>query len=220
VDKTKDEYYIEIRDHKPGRGGGTKMKRSLLTSFIAVLLSIPVLASGATYQIDPDHSSFQFKVRHMTVSNVRGEFKKVKGVVSIDGNDLTGLKVDVTLDAASVNTDHAKRDDHLRGEDFFDVAKYPTITFVSKKVTKVDENRLKVVGNLTIRGITREVTVDVDGPTPEVKDPGGNIRRGATGTLKINRKDFGMAWHKTLDNGGLVVGDDVNISVEVELVRK
>lgn len=220
VDKTEGKHYIERMDAKPGREGGTKMKRSLLTGFVAVLLSIPMFASGATYQVDPDHSNFQFKIRHMTVSNVKGEFKKVKGIVSIDGNDLTGLKVEVTLDAASVNTDHAKRDDHLRSEDFFDVARYPTITFVSKKVTKVDENRLKVVGNLTIRGVTREVTVDVDGPTPEVKDPGGNIRRGATGTLKINRKDFGMAWHKVLDNGGMVVGDDVNISVEVELVRK
>jgi len=196
------------------------MKRTLLTGFAVLWLGIPILAFGATYQIDPDHSSFQFKVRHMTVSNVRGEFKKVKGVVSIDGNDLTGLKVELTLDAASVNTDNAKRDDHLRSEDFFDVARYPAITFVSKKVTKVDENRLKVIGDLTIRGVTREVFVDVDGPSPEVKDPGGNIRRGATGTLKINRKDFGMAWHKTLDNGGLVVGDEVNISVEVELIRK
>ncbi len=203
-----------------GREGGTEMKRTFLIGFAVLLLSIPVLALGATYQIDPDHSSFQFKVRHMTVSNVRGEFKRVKGVATIDGNNLIGLKVEVTLDAASVNTDNAKRDDHLRSEDFFDVAKYPTITFVSKKVTKVDENRLKVVGDLTIRGVTKEVTVAVDGPSPEVKDPGGNIRRGATGTLKINRKDFGMMWHKTLDNGGLVVGDDVNISVEVELVRK
>jgi len=196
------------------------MKRTLLTCFVVLWLSIPILAFGVTYQIDPDHSSFQFKVRHMTVSNVRGEFKKVKGVVSIDGNDLTGSKVELTLDAASVNTDNAKRDEHLRSEDFFDVARYPTIAFVSKKVTKVDQNRLKVIGDLTIRGVTREVFVDVDGPSLEVKAPGGNIRRGATGTLKINRKDFGMAWHKTLDNGGLVVGDEVNISVEVELVRK
>ncbi len=197
------------------------MRRTPLTAFTALLLSIPFLASGATYQIDPDHSSFQFTVRHMTVSNVRGEFKKVtKGIVSVDGDELTSIKADVILDAASVNTDNAKRDDHLRSEEFFDVAKYPTITFVSKKVTKVGENRLKVIGDLTIHGVTKEVTVDVDGPTPEVKDFGGNIRRGATGTLKINRKDFGMLWHKTLDNGGLVIGDDVNISVEVEMVRK
>jgi polyisoprenoid-binding protein YceI len=195
-----------------------RMKSRFLTGLAAILLSIPVLASGATYQIDPDHSSFEFKVRHMTVSNVRGQFTKAKGTVSIDGNDLT--RVNVVLDAASVNTDHVRRDEHLRGEDFFHVVKYPTLSFVSKKVTQGDQNRLKVVGDLTIRGVTREVTVDVDGPTPEVKDLSGNIRRGATGTLKINRKDFGIVWHKTLDNGGLVVGDDVDISVEVELVRK
>ena len=196
------------------------MKR-LMTPILAVFFMIfPIYVHGATWQIDPDHSSFQFKVRHMTVSNVTGEFKKVKGVVTVDGNDPTGLKVDLALDASSVNTDHAKRDEHLRSEDFFDVAKYPTITFISKKVIRVDENRLKVVGDLTLRGVTKEITVDVEGPTPEVKDPGGNMRRGATGTSKINRKDFGMVWHKVLDNGGLVVGDEVNISVEVELIKK
>ena len=196
------------------------MRRNLFVSFFILLLGIPWVASGATYQVDQDHSSFQFKVRHMTVSNVKGEFNKVKGVVKIDENDITNLTVEVNIEAASVNTDHAKRDDHLRSEDFFYVAKYPTITFVSKKVTRVDENRLKVVGDLTIRGVTKEITVDVEGPTPEVKDPGGNIRRGATGTSKINRKDFGIAWSKVLDGGGLVVGDEVNISIEVELVRK
>ncbi len=196
------------------------MKRTFVISFLVLLLGIPVLVFGATYQIDPDHSNFQFKVRHMTVSNVKGEFKKMKGNAKIDDNNITGLTVEVNIDAASVNTDHAKRDDHLRSEDFFHVAKYPTITFVSKKVTKVDENRLKVIGDLTIRGVTKEIAVDVEGPTPEVKDPGGNIRRGATGTSKINRKDFGIAWSKVLDGGGLVVGDEVNISVEIELVRK
>jgi polyisoprenoid-binding protein YceI len=196
------------------------MKRMIVAIVAVFILIIPIYVYAATWQIDPDHSSFQFKVRHMTVSNVKGEFKKARGTVTMDGNDITGLKVELTLDAASVNTDHVKRDEHLRSEDFFDVAKYPTITFVSKKVIQIDENRLKVVGDLTIRGVTREITVDVEGPTPEVKDPGGNIRRGATGTSKINRKDFGMVWHKVLDNGGLVVSDDVNISVEVELVKK
>ncbi len=196
------------------------MKRNLIIGFLVLLLEIPVFAFGATYQIDPDHSNFQFKVRHMTVSNVKGEFKKMKGVANIDDSNITGLTVEVNIDAASVNTEHAKRDDHLRSEDFFYVAKYPTITFVSKKVTRVDEARLKVIGDLTIRGVTKEITVDVEGPTPEVKDPGGNIRRGATGTSKINRKDFGIAWSKVLDGGGLVVGDEVNISVEIELMRK
>ena len=196
------------------------MKRLILSTLAVIVLTLPIYVGAATWQIDPDHSSFQFKVRHMTVSNVKGEFKKAKGTVTLDENNLTGLRVELTLDAASVNTDHAKRDDHLRSEDFFDVAKYPTITFVSKKVIPVDQNRLQVIGDLTIRGVTKQITVDVEGPTPEVKDPGGNIRRGATGSSKINRKDFGMVWHKVLDNGGLVVGDEVNISVEVELVKK
>ncbi len=196
------------------------MKRNLLIGSLLIVLGIPVFVYGATYQIDPDHSNFQFKVRHMTVSNVKGEFKKVRGVVQINEKDMAGLRVEVDIDAASVNTDHAKRDDHLRSEDFFYVTKYPAITFVSKRVTRVDENRVRVIGDLTMRGVTKEIIVDVEGPTPEVKDPGGNIRRGATGTAKINRKDFGISWHKVLDNGGVVVGDEVTISVEVELVKK
>jgi polyisoprenoid-binding protein YceI len=196
------------------------MKRYILPMVAVCFLIMPVHMFAATWQIDPDHSSFQFKVRHMTVSNVKGDFNRARGVVTIDDNDVKNLKVEVTIDPASVNTDHAKRDDHLRGEDFFNVAKYPTITFVSNKVTQVDANRLKVIGDLTIRGITKEITVDVEGPTPEVKDPGGNMRRGATGTAKINRKDFGIVWNKVLDNGGLVVGDEVNIAIEVELVKK
>jgi polyisoprenoid-binding protein YceI len=156
----------------------------------------------------------------MTVSNVKGDFGRSRGVVTIDDKDITQLKVEVAIEATSVNTGHTQRDEHLRGPDFFDVAKYPTITFVSRKVTRGDADRLRVIGDLTIHGVTREITVDVDGLTPEVKDPGGNSRRGATATTKINRKDFGMAWNKVLDSGGLVVGDEVNIYVEVELVRK
>ena len=196
------------------------MKRHILFVFSLFFLSVPVLAFGSTWQMDPDHSDLQFKIRHLTVSNVKGDFGKAKGVVTIDDQDMTNLKVELTIDAASINTGHAKRDEHLRSSDFFDVAKYPTITFVSKKVTKTDANRLRVMGDLTIRGVTREVTVDIEGPTPEVKDPWGGLRRGATGTAKINRKDFGLTWSKMLDSGGLVVGDDVDIYVEIELVKK
>jgi polyisoprenoid-binding protein YceI len=196
------------------------MKR-YITPMIAILaLAIPVFSYASTWQMDPDHSSFQFKIRHLTVSNVKGDFSKAKGVVTIDEKDITQLKVEVTIDAASVNTGHAKRDEHLRGPDFFDVTKYPTITFVSKKVMKADTNRLKVIGDLTIRGVAREITVDVEGPTPEVKDPWGSFRRGATATTKINRRDFGMTWNKVLDTGGLLVGEEVDIYVEVELVKK
>jgi polyisoprenoid-binding protein YceI len=196
------------------------MKRYMTPMIALVVLFVAFLTDAATWQIDPDHSSFQFKVRHLTVSNVKGDFGKAKGLVTMDDKDITNLKAEVIIDVASVNTSHAKRDEHLRGPDFFDVTKYPTITFVSKKVTKVDTNRLKVIGDLTIRGVAREITVEVEGPTPEVKDPWGSFRRGATATTRINRKDFGMTWNRVLDTGGLLVSDEVDIYLEVELVKK
>jgi polyisoprenoid-binding protein YceI len=196
------------------------MKRYITLMIGLFVLAVPVLTYAATWEMDPAHSSFQFKVRHLMVSNVSGDFSKSRGVVMIDEKDITQLRVEVTIDAASVNTGHAQRDEHLRGPDFFDVTKYPTITFVSRKVIKADADRLRVMGDLTIHGVIREITVDVEGPTAEVKDPWGNFRRGATATTKINRKDFGLTWNKVLDGGGLVVGDEVNIYVEVELVRK
>ena len=196
------------------------MKRSIVTLIAMFTLSIPVFGDAATWQIDPDHSSFQFKVRHRMVSNVKGDFTKAKGVVTIDERDIANLKLEITIDAASVNTGHAKRDEHLRNADFFDVAKHPTITFVSKRAEKAGMDRLKVIGDLTMHGVTREVTVDVEGPTQEVKDPWGNFRRGATATTKINRKDFGLTWNRVLETGGVVVGEDVDIFVEIELIKK
>jgi polyisoprenoid-binding protein YceI len=196
------------------------MKRSIFLVIFTIFFTFPALSQAATWQIDPDHSSFQFKVRHLMVSNVKGDFTKVKGVVTMDDNDVSNLNVEVTIDAASVNTGHAKRDEHLRAADFFDVAKYPTITFVSKKVMKDGSDRLKVAGDLTMHGVTREVTVNVEGPTQQVKDPWGNFRRGATGTAKINRKDFGLTWNRALETGGVVVGEDVDIFVEIELIKK
>jgi len=196
------------------------MKRSIFLIILTLFFTFPVLSQAVTWQIDPDHSSFQFKVRHLTVSNLKGDFTKVKGAVTIDDKDISNLNVELTIDAASVNTGHAKRDEHLRAPDFFDVAKYPTITFVSKKVIKDGPDRLKVTGDLTLHGVTREVTVNVEGPTQEVKDPGGNFRRGATGTARINRKDFGLTWNRALETGGVVVGEDVDIFVEIELIKK
>jgi polyisoprenoid-binding protein YceI len=195
------------------------MRRYVAACYAIVAFIIPTFASAATYDIDPAHSSFNFKVRHLTVSNVTGTFGKVKGLVEIDDREITALKVEVTLDASSIDTGHAKRDEHLRGPDFFDVAKYPTLMFVSRKISRIDANKIQVTGDLTIRDVTKEVTVDVEGPTPEIKDPGGKMRRGATGTTKINRKDFGITWNRTLDTGGLVVGDEVSISVEIELLK-
>jgi len=196
------------------------MKRYRTPMMTLFILAVPVFTHAVTWEMDPAHSSFQFKVRHMTVSSVKGDFSKFRGVVMIDDKDITQMKVEMAIEAASVNTGHAQRDDHLRGPDFLDVVQYPVITFSSSKVVKADGGKLKVTGNLTIHGVTREITVDVAGPTAEVKDPGGNFRRGATATVKISRKDFGMTWNKVLDGGGLVVGDEVNIYVEVELIRK
>jgi len=196
------------------------MKRYLIAVSAIYLMAFPLLSSAATYQVDPDHSSIQFKIRHLTVSNVTGTFNKFSGTAMIDDQAPTTLKVEATIDAASVDTGHVKRDEHLKGPDFFDVTKYPTITFVSKKVEKVEPGKLKIIGDLMMHGVAREVTVDVEGPTPEIKDPWGNLRRGASGTAKINRNDFGITWNKVLDTGGLVIGEEVNVYVEVEWVRK
>lgn len=196
------------------------MKWNIQMGLAVLVLGFPLLASGATWQIDPDHSSFQFKVRHMMASNVRGSFSKVTGMVIFNDDHISNSKGEAIIEAASINTGHAKRDEHLRSADFFDVARYPTLTFVSKQVTSSGSDRLRVTGDLTIHGVTREIVLDVQGPTPEVKDPGANFRRGLSVNTKINRKDFGLTWSKVLETGGLVVGDEVEISVEIELVRK
>jgi len=196
------------------------MKRSIVVLLICLAMGMPSIAMAADYQLDADHSSIQFKIRHLTVSNVTGTFNKFKGSASIEGEEPSTLKAEVTIEAASVDTGHEKRDEHLRTPDFLDTAKYPTIRFISKKVTKGDSGKLKVIGDLTLHGVTREITVDLEGPTAEIKDPWGTFRRGATGTVKIDRRDFGITWNKALDTGGLVVGNEVGIYVEVEWVRK
>jgi len=177
-------------------------------------------AGTRTYDIDSSHSSAQFKVRHLMVSNVRGEFGHISGQVVIDEVDVSRSSVDVTIDASTVNTHDAKRDEHLRSGDFFDVAAYPTITFKSKRVQAGKGGDLFVTGDLTIRGITREVTLDVEPLSPEINDPWGNVKRGASARARINRKDFNMVFNATLDGGGVLVGDEVGITLEIELGRK
>ena len=180
----------------------------------------PSVASARSYDIDPSHSSAQFKVRHLMVSNVRGEFGHISGTVVIDEVDVTRSTVDVTIDASTINTHDAKRDEHLRSADFFDVATYPTITFKSKRVQPGKGGDLFVTGDLTIRGVTREVTLDVEPLSPEINDPWGNVKRGASARARVNRKDFNVVWNASLDGGGVLVGDDVSITLEVELGRK
>jgi polyisoprenoid-binding protein YceI len=199
---------------------GTILSRIALTAGLATALSLPAAAANSNWQIDPAHSSAQFSVRHMAISTVRGAFSKVTGSVVFDDKDISKSTIDVTIDANSVDTRVPDRDNDLRSEKFFDVAHYPSITFKSKKVEQVAPGKLKVTGDLTIRGTTKEVVLDVEGPTVPMKDPWGNTRVAANATTKINRQDFGVKWNATLDNGGVVVGDDVSIVIDVELVKK
>jgi polyisoprenoid-binding protein YceI len=194
-----------------------------LTHAVAVAFVVagaPSLARAAAYEIDSSHSSVGFAVRHMMVSTVRGTFGKVTGTVNWDDRALNESKIDAVIDAASIDTRDEKRDQHLRNPDFFDVAKYPVITFKSTEVKKVSEGKYKVTGNLTIRGVAKSVVLNVDAPKAEIKDPWGNIKRGATATTTLNRRDFGLTWNKALETGGVVVGEKVDVTLDLELTRK
>lgn len=196
------------------------MKNIIRLIALIVALAIPVISQASTWTIDPDHSNVGFKVRHMMVSTVKGSFDRHTGTVVIDDKDITGSKVEVSIDTSSINTNVQKRDDHLRSADFFDVAKYPKMTFVSKSVARAGKDMLKVTGDLTLHGVTRSVVLDVEGPTAESKDPWGNIRKGATATARINRKDFGLVWNAALETGGVAVGEEITIILEIEMIRK
>lgn len=185
-----------------------------------VAFSLPAQAATSSWQVDPQHSSAQFAVRHMAISTVRGAFSKISGTLMLDDKDVTKSTVEVNIDVSTVDTREPDRDKDLRSERFFDVAHYPTMTFKSKKVEQAGAGKLKVTGDLTIRGTTKEVVLDVDGPSTPMKDPWGNLRTAATATAKVNRQDFGVKWNAKLDNGGVVVGDDVNITIDVELIQK
>ena len=178
------------------------------------------MSQSVTYVIDPSHSNAGFKVRHLMVSNVRGEFSGVTGTVVFDAEDPANSKVEAAIDATTIQTREPQRDQHLKSADFFDVEKFPKITFTSKKVAPVGEGEWRVIGDLTIHGVTREVALDVEGPTREVKDPWGNIKMGATAATKVNRKDFGLVWNVALETGGILVGDEVAIQLEVEMTRQ
>jgi polyisoprenoid-binding protein YceI len=186
---------------------------------VAVSLFVSSWAYASTWEIDPVHSSATFSIRHMTVSNVRGEFGKVTGTVDWNDADVTKSTVQATIDVSTLNTREPKRDGHLKSPDFFDVEKYPTITFKSTQVKKVGPNHVKVIGDLTMHGVTKPVTLDAT-YTGEVKDPGGNIKRGVSAKTKVNRKDFGLIWNKTLETGGVLVGDEVDIALDLELAKK
>ena len=196
------------------------LSRIAVIAGLAVAFSLPADAATSTWQIDPQHSSAQFAVRHMSISTVRGAFSKITGTLVLDDKDVSKSTVEVSIDVSTVDTREPDRDKDLRSDRFFDVAHFPTMTFKSKKVEQAGPGKLKVTGDLTIRGTTKEVVLDVDGPTAPVKDPWGNVRTAVTATTKVNRQDFGVKWNATLDGGGVVVGDDVNITIDVELIQR
>ncbi|MEY4630365.1 MAG: YceI-like family protein [Pseudomonadota bacterium] len=193
------------------------MMNQLKTSLIALSFAAATPALAATWTADSAHSAAHFKIKHMMVANVNGDITGVDATVNIDDKDITKSTVEATLDVATINTNNAKRDEHLRAPDFFDTAKYPKIKFVSKKVAKAGKDKLKVTGALTIRDVTKDVTLNVEGPTAAFKDPWGNMKRGLSASTEINRKDFGLTWNKALETGGVVVGEKVKIEIEMEL---
>jgi polyisoprenoid-binding protein YceI len=173
----------------------------------------------STWNIDPVHSVAEFKVKHMMISHVKGQFTVVKGVLALDEADLTNSRIEASVDAASIHTRDEQRDAHLKSADFFDVEKFPTLSFKSTKVTRVADGDLAVAGDLTIHGVTRNVVFTVEGPTAPGKDPWGNTRIGLSATTKINRKDFGLTWNSPLETGGILVGDEVTITLDVQLIK-
>lgn len=194
------------------------MSRSLSALLVLPALLLPALAEAKTYKIDTSHSNVGFAVKHLMVSTVRGNFTKFEGTVTYDPANVAASAVDVTIDATSIDTSNAKRDEHLRSADFFEVEKYPTVTFKSKKVEGTP-GALKVTGDLTLHGVTKEVVLDVEGPTDAIKSPWGMEVRGASATTTINRKDFGLGWNKVLEAGGVAVSEEVKIQLDLELVE-
>lgn len=186
---------------------------------LATIMSPMLRAQPVTWRIDPSHSSAQFSVRHMMISTVRGQFGGVKGTVVYDPKNPAASTVEATIDVTTINTGQAKRDSDLKSEDFFDVKRYPEMKFKSKNVEIAGPGKLKVSGDLTINAITRPVVLDVEGPTPPIRDPQGREKVGVNATTKISRKEFGILYNPILEGGGVTVSDEVSIVLEIELFK-
>jgi polyisoprenoid-binding protein YceI len=197
------------------------MKKPLIAfAFALILTATAAPAQSTTWQLDPAHSNAQFSVRHLGISNVQGEFTRVTGAVQLDDQDISKSKVTATLDVNSLDTRVQRRDDDLKSDHFFDAAKYPIITFQSTKIQKTGDDTAKMTGNLTIRGVTKEVTFDVTGPSKAIQAMGG-IRRGASAATIINRQDFGIVFMSNILPGGdEMIGDTVTITLDIEMVKK
>ena len=192
--------------------------KAAIIAGLAAAIALPASAGTTTYQIDPRHSSAGFGVTHLMISTVRGEFHGVTGTVTVDDSDISKSSVNVTIDATTLDTREPDRDKHLKSEAFFDVAKYPTITFQSTRIERNNDGSLKITGDLTIRGVTKSAVLTASVPKPPIKDPWGLQRTAASASTRINRQEFGVAWNQKLDSGGVVVGDDVTITLDVEMI--
>ena len=190
-----------------------------MTSTTATSAPTTATAASSTWNIDPAHSAAEFKVRHMMISYVRGKFSGLSGVLKLDETDYTHSAVEVSIPAASVRTVDDKLDAHLKDADFFDVEKFPTLTFTSTSIRPSGGRDYAVTGDLTIRGVTKSVTLSVNDVSEPSKDPWGNQRIGLAGSAKINRKDFGLVWNTPLELGGMLVGDEVAITLDVQFVK-
>jgi polyisoprenoid-binding protein YceI len=192
------------------------MKRLFFFGAFVLLSAFAALAQGtSTWQIDPAHSNAQFTVRHLGISNVQGDFTKVAGSIQLNEQEVTKSSVTATVEMASVDTRNSDRDNDLKSANFFDVAKYPTMTFTSKSILRATDGKLQITGDLTLHGVTREVTFTVDGPSDAIKDPWGNARRGASAATKIHRSDFGITKYPST-----MIGEDINITLDVEFTKK
>lgn len=198
------------------------MKRAV-RFFVAVLtlgLSLPAPATAETWVVDTAHTVSGFTVKHMMIANVTGVFEVTKGTIEYKPGEPGSVKADITIETKSVNTRITRRDDDLRSDNFFSAEKFPTLVFRSKRVQNVRADGFDLVGDLTIRDVTREVVLKVDGPSAPIRDPQGNRRVGANASTTINRKDFGITWHRAIEAGGVVVGDEVKINIDVEAIEK
>lgn len=182
-------------------------------------MSNPAATAVTTWKIDPVHSIAEFRVKHMMISSVRGQFTGVTGSLTYNESDPGQSHVEATIDIASIDTRDAQRDAHLKSGDFFDAEKYPTLTFKSSRVIRQPDGTLVVTGPLTMHGVSKEVELAIEGPTPPVKDPWGNTRIGVSARTKIHRKDFGLTWNAALEAGGVLVGEEVSITLELEFVQ-
>jgi len=176
--------------------------------------------SATTWNLDPAHSIAEFKVKHMMISNVKGQFPKVTGTLTLDESNLPNSRIEASIEASSIATSDAQRDTHLKSADFFHVEKFPALSFKSTRITPVRDGELTLEGDLTIRGVTRTVVFTVEGPTPPVKDPWGNTRLAVSATTKINRKDFGLTWNAALETGGILVGEEVAITLDLQFIKQ